>query len=47
MASGESTQNQDSAELFWQSHKTVALEEKHEPTCEPVVTVCLDEEFPE
>ena len=47
MASNESTQNQDSAELFWQFHKTVALEEKREPTCEPVVTVCLDEAFPE
>ena len=47
MASDKSTQNQDSAELFWQSHKTVALEEKREPTCEPVVTVCLNEAFPE
>ena len=45
--SDENTRNQDSAELFWQSRKIVALEEKREPTCEPVVTVCLDEAFPE
>ena len=44
-ASDENTQNQDSAELFWQSRKIVALEEKREPTCEPVVTVCLNEAF--
>ena len=46
-ASDENTQNHYSAELFWQSRKIVALEEKREPTCEPLVTVCLDEAFPE
>ncbi|XP_018479333.2 uncharacterized protein LOC108850265 [Raphanus sativus] len=38
---------QDLAELFWQSQRADALEEKREPTCEPVITVCLDEVFPE
>ncbi|XP_056864097.1 uncharacterized protein LOC130494630 [Raphanus sativus] len=38
---------QDLAELFWQSRRADALEEKREPTCEPVITVCLDEAFPE
>ena len=47
MASDESTHNQDSAELFWESHKTVALEVKCEPTCEPMVTICLDKAFPQ
>lgn len=32
-ASDENAQNQDSAELFRQSRKIVALEEKREPTC--------------
>ncbi|XP_018435978.2 uncharacterized protein LOC108808306 [Raphanus sativus] len=38
---------QDLAELFWQSRRAEALEEKREPTCEPVIMVCLDEAFPE
>ena len=46
-ASDENTRNQDSAELFWQSRKIVDLEEKCEPFCEPVVTICLDKAFPE
>ena len=44
-ASDENTRNQDSAELFWQSRKIVALEEKGEPTCKPGVTVYLDKAF--
>ncbi|XP_048624041.1 uncharacterized protein LOC125592715 [Brassica napus] len=46
-ASGENTRNRDSAELFWQSRKIAAVEEKRKPTFKPVVTVCLDEAFPE
>ncbi|KAL0689242.1 hypothetical protein Bca4012_088920 [Brassica carinata] len=45
--SNEDSRSQDSVELFWQSRNITALEEKREPTCEPVVTVCLDEASPE
>ena len=45
--SNKDSRSQDSAELFWQSRNITALEKKREPTCEPVVTVCLDEAFPE
>ncbi|KAF2544422.1 hypothetical protein F2Q68_00030635 [Brassica cretica] len=45
--SNKDSRSQDSAELFWQSRNITALEEKREPTCEHVVTVCLDEAFPE
>ncbi|KAL0677561.1 hypothetical protein Bca4012_005542 [Brassica carinata] len=45
--SNKDSQSQDSAELFWQSRNITTLEEKREPTCEPVVTVCLDEASPE
>ncbi|KAF3555677.1 hypothetical protein F2Q69_00014445 [Brassica cretica] len=45
--SDQGSRSQDSAELFWQSRNITALEEKREPTCEPVVTVCLDEASPE
>ena len=41
------TRSQDSAELFWQSRSIAVLDEKREPTCKPVVTICLDEAFPE
>ena len=47
LASDKKSQEQDSAELFWQLWKAEILEEKREPTCEPVVSVCLDEAFPE
>ncbi|KAF3503500.1 hypothetical protein F2Q69_00042374 [Brassica cretica] len=36
--SDQGSRSQDSAELFWQSRNIAALEEKREPTCEPVVT---------
>ncbi|KAF2546362.1 hypothetical protein F2Q70_00020920 [Brassica cretica] len=45
--SDQGSRSQDSAELYWQSRNIAALEEKREPTCEPVVTVCLDEASPE
>ena len=45
--SSKYTRGQDSAELFWQSRSIAALDEKREPTFEPVVTICLDEAFPE
>ena len=45
--SNKDSRSQDSAELFWQSCNITALEEKPEPTCEHVVTVCLDKAFPE
>ena len=45
--SNQDSRSQDSAELFWKSRNITALEEKREPTCEPVVTVCLDEASPE
>lgn len=32
---------------FWQARRAEVLEEKCEPTCEPVVSVSLDEAFPE
>ncbi|XP_056862238.1 uncharacterized protein LOC108835372 [Raphanus sativus] len=38
---------QDSPEVFWQSQRPEALEGKREPTCEPVVSICLDESYPE
>ena len=47
MAFEKKAQEQYSAELFWQLRKAGILEEKREPTCEPVVSVCLDEAFPE
>ncbi|KAL0730557.1 hypothetical protein Bca4012_026650 [Brassica carinata] len=37
----------DSPETFWQSQRAEALEGKREPTCEPVVSICLDDSFPE
>ena len=33
--------------VFWQSQRIEALDGKREPTCEPVISVCLDESFPE
>ncbi|WZZ78644.1 hypothetical protein YC2023_099216 [Brassica napus] len=45
--SNQDSGSQDSAELFWQSRNITALEEKREPTCEHVVTVCLDKASPE
>ncbi|XP_013608152.1 PREDICTED: uncharacterized protein LOC106314892 [Brassica oleracea var. oleracea] len=47
LASDQKAQEQDSAELFWQLRKAEILEEKREPTCKPVVSVFLDEAFPE
>ena len=38
---------QDSPEVFWQSQRAEALEGKREPTCEPVISICLDESYPE
>ncbi|XP_013658896.1 uncharacterized protein LOC106363748 [Brassica napus] len=29
--------------VFWQSQRAEALEGKREPTCEPVISICLDE----
>ncbi|WZZ64819.1 hypothetical protein YC2023_076189 [Brassica napus] len=43
----QGSRSQDSGELYWQSLNIAAPEEKHELTCEPVVTVCLDEASPE
>ncbi|XP_048622686.1 uncharacterized protein LOC125595004 [Brassica napus] len=42
----ENAQKRDS-EVFWQSQRAEALEGKHEPTCEPVISICLDESSPE
>ncbi|XP_013624528.1 PREDICTED: uncharacterized protein LOC106330634 [Brassica oleracea var. oleracea] len=47
LASDKKAQEQNSAEIFWQLRKSEILEEKREPTCEPMVSVCLDEAFPE
>ncbi|KAL0742023.1 hypothetical protein Bca4012_083536 [Brassica carinata] len=33
--------------VFWQSQRIEALDGKREPTCEPVISVCIDESFPE
>ncbi|XP_013713694.1 uncharacterized protein LOC106417431 [Brassica napus] len=41
----EGAPEQDS-EVFWQSQRVEALEGKREPTCEPVISVCLDESRP-
>ncbi|WZZ44804.1 hypothetical protein YC2023_041063 [Brassica napus] len=30
------------SEVFWQSQRAEALEGKREPTCEPVISICLD-----
>ena len=38
---------QDKTEIFRETRRAEALEEKRKPTCEPVVSVCLDEAFPE
>ena len=38
---------QDKTKIFWQSRIAKALEVKREPTCEPVISVCLDETFPD
>ncbi|XP_013617559.1 PREDICTED: uncharacterized protein LOC106324084 [Brassica oleracea var. oleracea] len=46
LASDKKAQEQDSVGLFWQLRKAEILEEKREATCEPVVSVCLDEAFP-
>ncbi|XP_013589110.1 PREDICTED: uncharacterized protein LOC106297417 [Brassica oleracea var. oleracea] len=35
------------SEVFWQSQRAKALEGKREPTCEPVISICLDESSPE
>ncbi|XP_013627220.1 PREDICTED: uncharacterized protein LOC106333302 [Brassica oleracea var. oleracea] len=35
------------SEVFWQSQKAKALEGKREPTCKPVISICLDESSPE
>ncbi|XP_013616891.1 PREDICTED: uncharacterized protein LOC106323291 [Brassica oleracea var. oleracea] len=35
------------SEVFWQSQRAEALEGKREPTCEPVISICLDESSPE
>ncbi|XP_013601258.1 PREDICTED: uncharacterized protein LOC106308666 [Brassica oleracea var. oleracea] len=42
----ENAQKRDS-EVFWQSQRAKALEGKHEPICEPVISICLDESSPE
>ncbi|XP_048599943.1 uncharacterized protein LOC125580038 [Brassica napus] len=34
------------SEVFWQSQRAEALEGKREPTCEPVISICLDESSP-
>ncbi|XP_048611606.1 uncharacterized protein LOC125585927 [Brassica napus] len=47
LASEKKSQERDSEELFWQLRKAEILEGKREPTCEPVVSVCLEEAFPE
>lgn len=39
--------SQDPPEIFWQSQRAEVLEGKREPTCEPVISVCLDETNPE
>ncbi|XP_048622675.1 uncharacterized protein LOC111210468 [Brassica napus] len=31
------------SEVFWQSQRAEALEGKREPTCKPVISICLDE----
>ncbi|XP_013629257.1 PREDICTED: uncharacterized protein LOC106335311 [Brassica oleracea var. oleracea] len=46
LALDEVAPEQDS-EVFWQSQRVEALEGKREPTCEPVILVCLDESRPE
>ena len=38
---------QDKAEIFWQLRAAEPMEGKREPTCEPVISVCIDEAFPE
>ncbi|WZZ44281.1 hypothetical protein YC2023_040540 [Brassica napus] len=38
---------QDSPEVLWQSQRAETLEGKREPTCEPVISICLDESYPE
>ena len=35
------------SEVFWQSQRAEALEGKGEPTCEPVISISLDESSPE
>ncbi|XP_013700338.2 uncharacterized protein LOC106404140 [Brassica napus] len=47
LASDKKAQEQESAELFWKLRKVEILEEKREPNCKPVISVCLDEAFPE
>lgn len=46
-ASDEISQEQDETKIFWQLRKVEALEEKRKPTIEHVISVCLDDEFPE
>ncbi|XP_013625860.1 uncharacterized protein LOC106373173 [Brassica napus] len=41
----EGAPEQDS-EVSWQSQRVEALEGKREPTCEPVISICLDESRP-
>ncbi|WZZ44803.1 hypothetical protein YC2023_041062 [Brassica napus] len=43
----DKTLEQDKTDIFWQSRVAEALEGKHEPTCKPVVLVCVDEAFPD
>ena len=38
---------QGETEVFWQSGAADVLEGKWEPTCELVVSVCVDEAFPD
>lgn len=41
----DNTIEQDKTEIFWQSRVAEALEAKREPSCEHVISVCLDEAF--
>ena len=41
----EDAPKKDSTEIFWQLRKAEILEEKREPTCEPMISVCLKESF--
>ncbi|XP_013589164.1 PREDICTED: uncharacterized protein LOC106297476 [Brassica oleracea var. oleracea] len=46
MTLDENAPERDS-EVFWQSQRAEALEGKREPTCEPVISIRLDESSPE
>ncbi|XP_013607919.1 PREDICTED: uncharacterized protein LOC106314623 [Brassica oleracea var. oleracea] len=43
----DNTLEQDKTKIFWQSRVAEALEAKRELTFEPVISVCLDEAFPD